>query len=261
MNPSQSSDSFFYAICEHAPVMMHIFNQEGIILSANTRCVDELGYTAEALVGGSLAAIMTVESAAHMLDDYLLTLWHEGRISERPLQYRCRDGKIIDVLMSASLVTAEAGRRVAVGVLQNVTDQKRIERAEREQRLLAQALRDTTAALNSTLDFDEVLDRILANVAQVLPYDTGNIMLIEGGRARMVRNQRATEPGREIKVPTAAFEIAQTPTLRSMYENSLPLAIPDTHDYPDWVELPQSAWIRSFVGAPIIEEGHVIGYV
>src|SRR5690606_28382285 len=153
------------------------------------------------------------------------------------------------------------GRELAMAVAQNLTHQKHVELAEREQRVLAEALRDTTAALNNTLDFDEVLDRILSNVARVVPYDTGTVMLIDGDRARMVRNQRSSDLGRQILVPTAAFDIVSTPTLFWLYKHGLPLAIPDTREYPDWVDLPQSAWIRSFVGAPIIDEGRVIGYL
>src|SRR5690606_39231014 len=38
--------------------------------------------------------------------------------------------------------------------------------SEREHRVLAEALRDSAAALNSTLDLNEVLDRILTNAAR-----------------------------------------------------------------------------------------------
>ena len=71
----------------------------------------------------------------------------------------------------------------------------------RDHRTLTEALYDTTVALISTLDFDEVLDRILANVARVVPYDTGTIMLVDGPRARMVRNRRSSDPGQEIRCP------------------------------------------------------------
>ena len=56
--------------------------------------------------------------------------------------------------------------------------------AEREQRTLAESLRDTAAALNSTLNLDEVLDRILANLENVSSHNTANIMLIDNGVAR-----------------------------------------------------------------------------
>jgi PAS domain S-box-containing protein len=251
----------FYSAYQDAPVITFLFDREGIIRDVNARCLSELGYTRETLIGKHLNTLLTSASATHLNDVGLARLWRDSRIDAIPLQYKHQNGTLIDVLFTATMVTHSVGRELAIAVAQNLTLQKHSELAEREQRVLAEALRDTTAALNDTLDFDEVLDRILANVARVVPYDTGNVMLIDGDRARMVRNQRSTDLGREIRVPTAAFEIASTPTLHWMYKHGRPLAIPDTREYPDWVDLPQSAWIRSFVGAPIIEEGRVIGYL
>lgn len=255
------ADLPFYSAYQDSPVITFMFDRVGTICDVNARCLAELGYTREQLVGRQLSALLTSASAAHLDETALVRLWREGRMEATPLQYKHHNGTVIDVLFTATTVTHSVGRELAIGVAQNLTHQKHIELAEREQRVLAEALRDTTAALNDTLDFDEVLDRILSNVARVVPYDTGNVMLIDGERARMVRNQRSNDLGREIRVPTAAFEIISTPTLHWMYKHARPLVIPDTRDYPDWVDLPQSAWIRSFVGAPILDEGRVIGYL
>jgi len=73
------------------------------------------------------------------------------------------------------------------GVAQDITERKQIEANEREQRKLTEALLDTSDALNSTLDLEEVLDRILANLELVAPQSIGSILLIESGIARVVR--------------------------------------------------------------------------
>lgn len=251
----------FYSAYQDAPIITFLFDRSGMIRDVNARCLSELGYTREALVDKHLSVLLTSASATHLNEAGLERLWQDNRIDAIPLQYKHQNGMLIDVLFTATTVTHSVGRELAMAVAQNLTHQKHVELAEREQRVLAEALRDTTAALNNTLDFDEVLDRILSNVARVVPYDTGTVMLIDGDRARMVRNQRSSDLGRQILVPTAAFDIVSTPTLFWMYKHGLPLAIPDTREYPDWVDLPQSAWIRSFVGAPIIDEGRVIGYL
>lgn len=255
------ADMPFYTAYQDAPVITFLFDREGIIRDVNAHCLNELGYSREELLGQPLSILMSRASMAYLNETGLAFLWQNRRIDTTPLQFMHHNGTLIDVLFTATNVPHAVSRALAIGVAQNLTHQKYVELAEREQRVLAEALRDTTAALNSTLDFDEVLDRILSNVARVVPYDTGTVMLIDGDRARMVRNQRSTDLGRQIRVPTAAFEIAKTPTLRWMYEHGLPLAIPDTREYAGWLDLPQSAWIRSFVGAPIIDEGRVIGYL
>jgi len=48
---------------------------------------------------------------------------------------------------------------------------------ERRRRLLAETLRDVSAALTSTLDLDHVLDLILGGLARVVVYDVASILL------------------------------------------------------------------------------------
>jgi len=59
--------------------------------------------------------------------------------------------------------------------------------AEQEQRELAEALEEAAAAVSSTLDLDQVLDRILEQVERVVPGDVFNVMLVEENHARTVR--------------------------------------------------------------------------
>ena len=62
-------------------------------------------------------------------------------------------------------------------------------------------------------------------------------------------------------MPTIEFIIDSTPTLSWMLSHRQPIHILDTNDFEGWVPLPQSAWIRAFVGAPIMESGAVIGFL
>ena len=133
--------------------------------------------------------------------------------------------------------------------------------AEQEQRALAESLRDTAAALNSTLDFDTVLDRILANVGRVVPHDHANVMLIESGIARIVRNQGYDAGGLQGWMPTLQLPIADFPTLRQMAETGQPCVIRDVQSHPGWVDIPEMRWIRSCASAPIRLDGETIGFL
>ena len=48
------------------------------------------------------------------------------------------------------------------GSLEDITERKLMEEAEHEQRMFAESLRDTAAALSGTLEFEEVLDRFIS---------------------------------------------------------------------------------------------------
>ena len=61
-----------------------------------------------------------------------------------------------------------------------VTEHEQVRKAEHEQRVLAEALRDITVMLSSSLNLDQVFEGILDHVARVVPYDACSILLIKG---------------------------------------------------------------------------------
>ena len=67
-----------------------------------------------------------------------------------------------------------------IAVKEDITARKLLEAADRDQRQLAEAFRDSAATLNSTLKLEEVLDRILDNIGKMAPYDAVVLFLIEG---------------------------------------------------------------------------------
>lgn len=142
----------------------------------------------------------------------------------------------------------------------NAIENARLLQAERDARELAEALRDTAAALNSNLDFDEVIERILINVERVVPYDVANLMLVEDDNARLVRS-RWRIPHRDWGL-CERLSISTTPNLRQMVETRQAIVIPDTaHPTFHWVNFPETRWIRSHVSAPLHVKQQVIGFL
>lgn len=137
------------------------------------------------------------------------------------------------------------------------------EETEHKARLLAEALRDTAEALTSTLDVEEVLDRILANVGRVVPHDGADIMLIDeaSGSARIVRYRSYTESISTNWIEQLTFSVSDTYNLRTMTETGQPMVIPLTHSQPGWLDFPETHWIQSYVGAPIRVKGRVVGFL
>ncbi len=132
--------------------------------------------------------------------------------------------------------------------------------AGREQRTLAESLRDIAEALNSTLDYDQVLDRILDNVGRVVQHDTVNIMLFEQGAARVVRSRGFEHFGGEAWIMAQRFDLTQFTNMhRATLADSPVDLISDTGQHPTWVDLPESRWIRSHLGVPIRTKGRVLG--
>lgn len=141
---------------------------------------------------------------------------------------------------------------------QEIRERKRIEMAEHEQRELAEALREVGIALSATLDFEELLDRLLDQIARVLPYDTANVMLVKG-QDGYIFGTRGYEKF-QIEAPKH-FPVAKIPSLQQMMETGEPLIVPDTAVHPQWVRADQSPHVRSWAGAPISVKDQVIAFL
>ncbi|MDW8319337.1 MAG: GAF domain-containing sensor histidine kinase, partial [Anaerolineae bacterium] len=151
--------------------------------------------------------------------------------------------------------------RSAAGILGAAFARREAEEAERRQRLVAEALQDIALSLASTLSLDELLDRILANARRVAPSDRASLMLIEGDVARVVRVSRYEELGLNPGAQGVSLRISETPNLAYMMQTRQPMLIPDVRAFDGWVNIPETAWVRSYAGAPIESQGKVVGFI
>jgi signal transduction histidine kinase len=133
--------------------------------------------------------------------------------------------------------------------------------AKQRQREVAEALRRAGTALSSTLNFEEVLDRILEQVRRVVPYDAANMMLIKGATARALRWRDYARFGAEDPIGQLTLIISETPPLRRMQETGQPLVVSYVEDHAGWVDVPEAPWIKSYAGAPLCVRNQAIGFL
>jgi PAS domain S-box-containing protein len=163
--------------------------------------------------------------------------------------------------IGSTIALALANAQHLAQIEAEINERQQAEIAQRNQRLLAEALRDTAAAINSTFDLDEVLDHILHFVTRTLPFDLANISLIEDGLVYVVRHLGYKEHGLGEDMVSVRWPVDSTATYRKMVETGRPDVVADTLSQPDWIRVPETAWIRAYVGAPIRVEGQVIGFL
>lgn len=130
------------------------------------------------------------------------------------------------------------------------------ERAHRER---AETLQNIGTALSTTLNFEDVLDQLLTQLYQLVPYDAGSIMTLEGTNARILRHRGYSRfhPQAAQKLAEVQFDIHLTENLRVIRERQAPLIIGDTAQDRSWVQTEISANFRSWMGGPIIIQKQV----
>ena len=133
----------------------------------------------------------------------------------------------------------------------------RLYQAEREQRHMAEALREMAALMSSTLEMEGIIPHVLPFVKRIIPHDAASIMLFEENKAHFVIEQGHPKAHRPA-IEAAQADIDGHPLLRRVANGEL-ILIPDTAEDPNWFQSPRAKWVRSYVSVPIRGQGVVLG--
>ncbi len=134
--------------------------------------------------------------------------------------------------------------------------------AEREQRIYAETLRDTVAAINSSLDYKNVLDLILDQLARVVPYDAANIALLDENKLVRIRCARGYEKhGVQDYILSLHLPVDYYQNWHILLETRQYRVIPDVLKSAEWTVKPEMSWVRSHASAPIVNKGIVTGFI
>ncbi len=142
----------------------------------------------------------------------------------------------------------------------DVTQRRLAEEAEREQRVLAEALRDSAEFITQSLQLDEVLGRILDNVSRVSRYETAAITLLDGDMVYVARARGYAERGMA-DIEGRRWLAQSAPSFQYMMETGLPFIVTDTQTDIRWAPLTEADWQRSYLGVPIVSKGETIGFL
>ncbi|HSM57607.1 MAG TPA: PAS domain S-box protein [Candidatus Sulfomarinibacteraceae bacterium] len=256
----RESEARYRRLVERSPAPTAVFTQDAILF-VNTAATHLLGAREpEELVGKPVTSILAEGRRQGMLQGIDAMLAEGNEYAPVEVQLVRLDGEIIDVEIVATHIAYE-GRTAIQLVGYDVTERRQAEAAEREQRALAEALAASAASLNRTLDFDEVLQRALIHIDNVLPHDGANIMLIEGDVARVVHCRGYDERIDRGRIVGLELPMNHVGPLRHMWERGEAIVISDTRHNDQWLTMEPTAWVRSYVAAPIRLEGETIGFL
>lgn len=261
--------------------------ETGSILNANRLACRWLDYTFDELTSMSIDAIETPLNSEQQrqLQEMMSTT---GQLVYEQA-YRTRSGALIPVEVSSRIIQYE-GANAFLCFARDITRRRKSEEAERAQRSLAEALRASVSVLNNSLDFNDVIEKMLELIDYVVPSDAANVMRIEGTQVQVIAH-RGYERSSPLQLPTRAAgqggmalpghviitgqsdeqdltiktraRLRDLPLTQWMHRNKLPIHISDSKELRQYrtderITQPE---FRSMIGAPIIVENNVIGFI
>jgi diguanylate cyclase (GGDEF)-like protein/PAS domain S-box-containing protein len=256
----RESEAAYRELYHNTPAMLHTTNVAGVIIQVSDYWLASLGYTRDEVINHHYLDFVTPATRRMFIESVEPEFFHSGITHDAECEMVMKDGRVMHAYYSSAGIYGEDGNLTGgLAALVDITARKRAQEAERDQRALAEALRDTSAALNSTLSFEEVLERVITNVSRVAPHDAVNIMLItDDNTARIVRSHGYKELGlEEEKILATRFPIDGMPQLKQMAETRQPVVFSDTTDLEHW----SPDWIHSYAGAPISVKGSLVGFI
>lgn len=238
-------------LIEQIEDLMIVLNREGLICDFNRAARDALALS-PATIGRSPLNLTEPWSSVFRGHSETIIGWSEVIASGRTYE------------LSVTPLQDETSRlRGRIFLFRDVSQRKKVEINETNQRALAEALRETSQALSSTLDYNEVLVAILRNVGRVVPTDSANIALLDNtGMLHYdhfygYENYKiSVEELSEVK-----FSLSSSPIFKQVYETGDPLIIPDTNTHSGWIVTKSGAWIRSYAVMPIRIKEKVLGFL
>ncbi len=124
----RESEARFRILYELSPIMMYSINGEGCICNVNAMWLEKTGYNREEVLGRNADFLLSIDP--HLCGTSITTrFWDDGPVRDIPLQYLRKDGTLLDVLISADPTTGPDGKRIVLTVVQDVTDQRQVEKA------------------------------------------------------------------------------------------------------------------------------------
>lgn len=126
-----------------------------------------------------------------------------------------------------------------------------------EARRLAETMNDVGLALTSTLELPQVLDLVLDRLAQIVPYDRGSVMLLNGDEMEIAAARGFPEQGRLLQTRIPLGD--DNDIFRQIYLTQRPISIPDVLQRPDFRYVEGQPPARSWLGVPLIHQNAAVG--
>jgi diguanylate cyclase (GGDEF)-like protein/PAS domain S-box-containing protein len=174
----------FERLTAATPAMLHSIDENGRLISVSDAWHSKLGYTRDEVLGRLSSDFLTPESRERAVKDILPEFFRNGRCDNVEYQMVCKDGRVIDVLLSAILDMDSTGHgRVSIAVITDVTALKIAERKLAESEAQYRFLADNSADMIILVGRDERRLYVSPACRTILGYEPEEMLEIRASDA------------------------------------------------------------------------------
>ncbi len=263
------NEARYRLLAENAADVIWTMNLKGEFTYISPSVMHLRGFTVEEAMAQSIEESLA-PSSAQLVREKMNELMAQIAKGEKievgifHLEQPRKDGSMIWIEVTISGLYDINGSIVGIqGSSRDISERLKIINAEHEQRILAEALRNTAAALNSAMSLEEVFDCLLENIGHVVPHDTVDILTVDRtDQARVKRSEGYQKflPNALSEINALSLPVQTTSNLKTMRDSGQPFMIDDLSD-SNWVKTEATQWARSHLGTPIPVKGKVVGFI
>lgn len=154
---------------------------------------------------------------------------------------------------------------VEITLLQGLSDQvavairnAQLYETEQQRRQLAESLQKIGGELASSLDMSQVPQQILEQLAVVVPYERGSVMLQRDHELEIIAQRGFPDNRRALNLRVS---IREGDVFQQMVQANRPIWIDDVTQSSGWQQLDWLPINRSWMGVPLITKKRVIGMI
>jgi PAS domain S-box-containing protein len=255
----QESEQRFKQLIDVAQEGIWVADDRGVITYVNQRLADLLGYGNGTLLGRPVYDFVETDSRPGAQRTLTGRALRPGQSQD--LRFRRRDGTKLWGLVSASPILGKDGVLVGtVGMVTDITERKRTEEQLRRSADRLTMLHDMDQAILAAQSPAEVGRAAMGRIRRMVPCQRCTVVLFdfETGQAELIAGYSGGTQMNPVPLPLAEFpaaEVLQRGSIR--YVEDLNTA----GDLPPMMRQLQAEGLRSFLSAPLMVEGEVIGEI
>jgi diguanylate cyclase (GGDEF)-like protein/PAS domain S-box-containing protein len=259
------TEDHYRRLYEDAPIGIYRTTPKGQIIDGNPTLVRMLGYPDLETLKSANVYDLYVEPAERAREQAQLA--HSGKVYSIEFQLRRGDNQVIWVRDTAQAFRDEEGNILYYeGSLEDITERVKAEEAllasevrigsERAQRQLAETLSEVANIINSTLELDEVFERVLSSLSYVVPYDSSMLLSIQDDQLKVLahRGFNNIEFINQLNIPIMDDQLSQ-----HILETKRPLVLEDAQSDPRFHGYVGTKHTKSWMGVPLFSQEGVIG--